>query len=149
MSKGTGPEHVVTARRKRESGVGLQRGTLGFTCGGWDELWQMARESGSKRGRSKFMGKGDEAIPCRDCEGRYREASKSQWTRSDEGTEHVEMRQQGAGERELLGEGETKEMVAFLKSWCVLWYLLGFPGGARGKEPICQCRRHKRCRFDP
>ena len=22
-------------------------------------------------------------------------------------------------------------------------------GGARGKEPICQCRRHKRCVFDP
>ena len=25
---------------------------------------------------------------------------------------------------------------------------LGFPGGASGKEPTCQCRRHKRCRFD-
>ena len=25
----------------------------------------------------------------------------------------------------------------------------GFPGGASGKEPACQCRRHKRCRFDP
>ena len=25
----------------------------------------------------------------------------------------------------------------------------GFPGGASGKEPICQCRRCKRCRFDP
>ena len=25
----------------------------------------------------------------------------------------------------------------------------GFPGGARGKEPACQCRRHKRCKFDP
>ena len=24
----------------------------------------------------------------------------------------------------------------------------GFPG-ASGKEPTCQCRRHKRCRFDP
>ena len=23
----------------------------------------------------------------------------------------------------------------------------GFPGGSSGKEPICQCRRHKRCRF--
>ena len=51
------------------------------------------------------MGKGEEAIPCRDCVGRYREASKSQWTKSDEGMEHVEMRQQGAGERELLGDG--------------------------------------------
>ena len=25
----------------------------------------------------------------------------------------------------------------------------GFPGGASGKEPACQCRRQKRCRFDP
>ena len=25
----------------------------------------------------------------------------------------------------------------------------GFPGGAGGKEPSCQCRRHKRCGFDP
>ena len=25
----------------------------------------------------------------------------------------------------------------------------GFQGGASGKEPACQCRRHKRCRFDP
>ena len=26
---------------------------------------------------------------------------------------------------------------------------VGFPGGTRGKEPACQCRRHKRHRFDP
>ena len=26
---------------------------------------------------------------------------------------------------------------------------MGFPGGARGKEPACQCRRLKRLRFDP
>ena len=26
--------------------------------------------------------------------------------------------------------------------------LLGFPDGASGKEPACQCRRHKRHRFD-
>ena len=25
---------------------------------------------------------------------------------------------------------------------------MGFPGGTDGKEPTCQCRRHKRCRFD-
>ena len=25
----------------------------------------------------------------------------------------------------------------------------GFPGGARGKEPVCQCRRLKSSRFDP
>ena len=44
--------------------------------------------------------------------------------------------------------------------WCVhkprnVWdyqppYLgRGFPGGTSGKEPACQCRRCKRCRFDP
>ena len=25
----------------------------------------------------------------------------------------------------------------------------GFPGGASGKEPACQCRRHKRLGFNP
>ena len=28
----------------------------------------------------------------------------------------------------------------------LLW---GFPGCASGKEPACQCRRHKRCEFHP
>ena len=28
-------------------------------------------------------------------------------------------------------------------------YYRGFPGGASGKEPASQCRRHKRCRFHP
>ena len=26
---------------------------------------------------------------------------------------------------------------------------MGFLGGTSGKEPVCQCRRHKRCGFDP
>ena len=26
---------------------------------------------------------------------------------------------------------------------------LGFPGGTSDKEATCQCRRHRRCRFDP
>ena len=24
-----------------------------------------------------------------------------------------------------------------------------FPGGTSGKEPACQCRRRRKCRFDP
>ena len=28
-------------------------------------------------------------------------------------------------------------------------FIMGFPGGASGKEPACQCRRLKRRRFDP
>ena len=27
--------------------------------------------------------------------------------------------------------------------------VMGFPGGAGGKEPACQCRRQKRCGFSP
>ena len=28
-------------------------------------------------------------------------------------------------------------------------YLMGFPGGISGKQRTCQCRRYKRCRFNP
>ena len=28
-------------------------------------------------------------------------------------------------------------------------YILGFPGGTSGKEPVCKCRRPKRCGFNP
>ena len=30
-----------------------------------------------------------------------------------------------------------------------VYLTLGFPGGASGIEPTCQCKRHKRCRCDP
>ena len=30
-----------------------------------------------------------------------------------------------------------------------IWNTLGFPRGASGKEPACQCRRQKRREFDP
>ena len=29
------------------------------------------------------------------------------------------------------------------------WVFLGFPGGAGGKEPARQCKRYKRCGFNP
>ena len=42
------------------------------------------------------------------------------------------------------------------RAWCFNFVVFagycaaeGFPGGASGKEPVCQCRRCKRCRFDP
>ena len=28
-------------------------------------------------------------------------------------------------------------------------HLSGFPGGASGKEPTCQCRRHRKCELNP
>ena len=36
-----------------------------------------------------------------------------------------------------------------LRNWHCVSSSLGFPGDTRGKEPTCQCRRHKRCGFDP
>ena len=37
-----------------------------------------------------------------------------------------------------------------VKSLCEgMWYQKGFLGGSSGKEPTCQCRRHKRLGFDP
>ena len=38
-----------------------------------------------------------------------------------------------------------------IRGWIVWWREMqgGFPGGASGKEPAWQCRRHKRPRFDP
>ena len=33
--------------------------------------------------------------------------------------------------------------------WAEVAHSLGSPGGTSGKEPACQCRRHKRCGFDP
>ena len=30
-----------------------------------------------------------------------------------------------------------------------MYLTMCFPGGTSGKEPTCQCRRRKRCRFDP
>ena len=36
-----------------------------------------------------------------------------------------------------------------LREFCEVTGLKGFPGGASGKEPACQCRRPRRRRFDP
>ena len=30
----------------------------------------------------------------------------------------------------------------------IVIHCMGFPDRASGKEPACQCRRHKRCRFN-
>ena len=38
-------------------------------------------------------------------------------------------------------------LMPFICQDCI--YLWGFPGGSVGKESACQCRRHRRCRFDP
>ena len=32
---------------------------------------------------------------------------------------------------------------------CIIHRIIKYPGGSSGKEPACQCRRHKRCKFDP
>ena len=37
----------------------------------------------------------------------------------------------------------------YIYIYIYLYIHLGFPGGTSGKEPACQYRRHKRCRFNP
>ena len=46
----------------------------------------------------------------------------------------------------------SRDSLALLHFLPLEWYHLhiwGFPGSTSGKEPACQCRRHKRHRFDP
>ena len=47
----------------------------------------------------------------------------------------------------IVKELNAKNLIEFLKKKH-LHELWGFPDGASGKEPICQCRRHKRHRFN-
>ena len=41
---------------------------------------------------------------------------------------------------------KTASPIAFVNS---ILNHKGFPGGASGKEASCQCKRHRRCGFDP
>ena len=41
------------------------------------------------------------------------------------------------------------EQGVYKKNTRHLPHLGDFPGGTRGKEPACQCRRRKGCGFDP
>ena len=38
---------------------------------------------------------------------------------------------------------KKEQNCAILETWICLETFIGFPGGASGKEPTCQCRRHK------
>ena len=45
---------------------------------------------------------------------------------------------------------QRRELVTLLAKSCDFgFHSEGFPGGANDKEPVCQCRRHQRHRFDP
>ena len=52
---------------------------------------------------------------------------------------------EGRGETER-EEGREEEWIFIVKAFPKS--TVGFPGGASGKEPTCQCRRCKRCEFD-
>ena len=63
----------------------------------------------------------------------------------------------GSSPSPVCGGGQPGSMVVCrslrvgLLAWILQRECLGvpFPGGASVKEPACQCRRHKRCGFDP
>ena len=46
-------------------------------------------------------------------------------------------------------EWQGKKTTIELRDNSELKIKAGFPGGASGKEPACQCRRHKRHELDP
>ena len=46
----------------------------------------------------------------------------------------------------IISSNDFLSMKSLMMFFNFLW---GFPGGASGKEPACQCRRHKRGGFDP
>ena len=47
----------------------------------------------------------------------------------------------------ILKEEESPDPFSpIIEPYCTYY---GFSGGASGKEPACQCRRHERCEFDP
>ena len=41
------------------------------------------------------------------------------------------------------------KLLTCAENFIVVYHSTSFPGGATAKEPACQCRRHKRPRFDP
>ena len=53
----------------------------------------------------------------------------------------------------MIGKNHSFDSMTFVsKVMSLLFNMLSFgafPGGASGKEPACQCRRHKRCGFNP
>ena len=52
--------------------------------------------------------------------------------------------------RRILTHCATREVEPFdTENICFVPRGRGFPGSASGEEPACQCRRYKRCRFDP
>ena len=47
-------------------------------------------------------------------------------------------------------ESVKQQELLFASDGNVKWYsYFGFPGEGSGKDPTCQCRRHKRRGFDP
>ena len=50
---------------------------------------------------------------------------------------------------EVLVNEEGHGFQILIKFKYILIDTLGFPGDASGKESTCQCRRHKRCGFNP
>ena len=51
----------------------------------------------------------------------------------------------GCKESDMTKQSKTKKSLNCIRASC----LGGFPGGTSGKEPVCQCKRLKRCGFDP
>ena len=79
------------------------------------------------------------------CAGLEGNQSGLQWGRCLKG------KKKSDGLRDVSGciERRNALLTEFGENWSYNWRKLGFPGGPSGKEPTCQCRRHKRLGFNP
>ena len=73
------------------------------------------------------------------------------WHHQLDGLEFEQAPEAGDGQGSLVRpspwghkELDTTERLNWTETW-----VRGFPGGVNGKEPTSQCKRHKRCGFDP
>ena len=48
-----------------------------------------------------------------------------------------------------MGEGRETQEGVYTHTYIHTYIYIGVLGGASGKEPVCQYRGQKRCRFDP
>ena len=55
----------------------------------------------------------------------------------------------GAWWAAVSGVAQSQTRLKRLSSSSSSMISMGFPAGSSGKEPTCQCRGYKRCRFDP
>ena len=139
----------MSSREKRESRI------KGKTCWDWWLITQKTTEQvGSKQQTLKPGWCGGKQGHCynRDSprESRKEHPERKSWALEKSSRTNTPLRCPWDTESWSRGDGAQQAgqglKVEISEHWLAC---VGFPGGAGGKEPICQCRRCKTHRFDP